>query len=530
MNVRHALSALAAFVALPVSGALADTTVATDPVEPITAVISHVLSDTGRAGEFLNKKDGAAVAEFYALNGHRPVWSSDRELTESAKAVIAHLRDAAADGLDPTDYPTPDGTRFTNIVQMALADVLISQSVLTYARHAYGGRLDPAKISKNFDYKPNVLDPVDVLGEVMSADDRLAILASYNPPHPEFADLKRQLAEARASAEMLPPVIPDGKYMQLGRKDERVPLLRKRLGLDPELEDEPTLFDESMDVAVRAYQKRTGLSVDGIVGPGTLGMLNRAAEDHESTILVNMERWRWMPRELGDLYVRVNVPNFNLEIRRNGEIFHATRIVVGKPKNQTPIFSDEIEHVVVNPTWNVPASIARKEFLPAVRQNRSALNGYNVYANINGRFRRVDPTFVNWSTVDMRRIQIKQPPGRRNALGQVKFMFPNRHAVYLHDTPSKSLFKKDYRAYSHGCMRVNNPWDFAEALLDADPKLSGELLKKMVGGREQQLNLERHIPVHITYFTAWIDDGESLQIRSDLYGHDARMKSALGLT
>ncbi|MHA1157824.1 MAG: L,D-transpeptidase family protein, partial [Alphaproteobacteria bacterium] len=345
---------------------------------------------------------------------------------------------------------------------------------------------------------------------------------------PEFDAIRRRLAEVRASSKERPPFIPAGRFMQLGKTDPRVVTLRERLGLSAAVED-PELFDDIVDEAVRAYQEQADLNVDGIVGPGTLGVLNRDAEDHAATILVNMERWRWMPKDLGRLYVRVNVPNYNVEIHRDGEVFHSTRIVVGKPRNQTPIFSDEIEHVIVNPTWNVPASIARKEFLPAMLQNSSALNGYNVYANIKGHFRQVDPLKVNWSSVDMRKIQIKQPPGARNALGRVKFMFPNKHAVYLHDTPSKSLFKKDVRAFSHGCVRVNNPWDFAEALLDADPNLTGEIVQKMVGGREKQLNLDEHIPVHITYFTAWIDADSELQIRRDLYGHDTRMKKALGL-
>jgi murein L,D-transpeptidase YcbB/YkuD len=242
-----------------------------------------------------------------------------------------------------------------------------------------------------------------------------------------------------------------------------------------------------------------------------------------------MERWRWMPRQLGDFYVRVHIPNYNLDVYRDGVVFHTTRIVVGKPTNQTPIFSDEIEHVVVNPVWNVPSSIAQNEMLPAARQG-SALRGYQVYANVRGRFRAVDPRTINWRTVDMRKIQIKQPPGARNALGQVKFLFPNKYDVYLHDTPSKSLFERDARAFSHGCMRVMNPWDFAEALLSGTDQVTVAALKKMVGGGERWVNLDEHIPVHITYFTAWVDENGELQVRNDIYGHDKRLAAALGLT
>ncbi len=248
-----------------------------------------------------------------------------------------------------------------------------------------------------------------------------------------------------------------------------------------------------------------------------------------STILVNMERWRWMPEDLGPFYVRVNVPNFNLDIYRNGKVDFTTRIVVGQTDKQTPIFSDEIETAVVNPTWNVPASIAVKEMLPKLQAGTGALNGYQVFANFDGRFRPVDPTMVDWSTVDMRRIQIKQPPGDDNALGSIKFLFPNPYAVYLHDTPSKSFFQRDYRALSHGCMRVMNPWDFAASLLRDDPNVSVAKLKSLVGGRETAVALTQHIPVNITYFTSWVDDDGALQLRNDVYGHDKHMKQMMGL-
>jgi murein L,D-transpeptidase YcbB/YkuD len=316
--------------------------------------------------------------------------------------------------------------------------------------------------------------------------------------------------------------------LRLGSNDPRVIVLRQRLNVT-DAADDPAPFDEAVDLALRAYQESASLSPDGIAGPRTLATLNGAAGDHIPTIIANMERWRWMPEDLGEFYVRVNVPNFNLDIYLDDKVVHTTRIVVGKPTNQTPIFSDQIEHVIVNPIWNVPLSIAVNEMLPAARANPGSLRGYRVYANIRGRFQAIDPYRVDWHRVDMRRIQIKQPPGERNALGRVKFMFPNKYAVYLHDTPSKSLFQKDYRAYSHGCMRVMDPWDFADALMAANPDVSGAVLKSMVGGGEKQVNLAHKIPVHVTYFTAWVDETGTLQVRDDVYGHDKRTEKALGL-
>ncbi len=559
-------------------------------VDPMSETIRAILINAGGQGDFLSKKDVGALNAFYRTQAYAPSWILDGKLTERALSVIARIKAADTDGLDPSVYHVPHvqiGVAMPATLEaLARAEVMLSQAVVDYVHDAHSGRLDPADVSPNFDYAPHVADPVKALNAISMADDAAKVLASYNPQHPEFWALREKLAEARAAENNLPPVVPAGSNLKLGSKDPRVVILRERLKVAPpappapadtpmaaadqpaaadgavvtpvsattEAPDamqpeaapavdttvvaateqpapfDPEVFDESVDTAVKAFQESAGLRPDGIVGPATLGRLNAAADDHVDTILVNMERWRWMPEDLGKFYVRVNIPNFNLNIYKDGQIFYTTRIVVGQPTKQTPIFSDEIEHVIVNPVWNIPASIAVKEMLPQIQANPGkALNGYRVYANIGGRFRAVDPWTVDWHNVDMRRIQIKQPPGERNALGSIKFMFPNPFAVYLHDTPSKSLFQKDYRAYSHGCMRVMNPWEFAAALLTHDPKVSAAGLKKLVGGQQTQVNLTRHIPVHITYFTAWVDDSGKLQLRSDVYHHDARMEKAFGL-
>jgi murein L,D-transpeptidase YcbB/YkuD len=333
--------------------------------------------------------------------------------------------------------------------------------------------------------------------------------------------------------------------------DPRVALLRQRLKIaaptvaDPKTATadpgvaaadatatapDPNVYDETVVAAVKAWQASAGLKADGMLGHGSLAVLNKVPANPVNTILVNMERWRWMADDLGRFYVRVNIPNFNLDIYRDGKVIYTTRIVVGQTDKQTPVFSDEIRIVDVNPTWNVPASIAVKEMLPKLMSNPASLSQYQIFVNYNGRFQAVDPTQVDWSSVDMRRVQIKQPPGDDNALGSIKFLFPNPFAVYLHDTNSKSFFQRDYRALSHGCMRVQNPWDFASVLLAGEPNVTVPQLKAMVGGDERQIDLAHHIPVHITYFTAWIDDSGELQLRSDLYGHDREMEQDLGLS
>ncbi|MEO1105954.1 MAG: L,D-transpeptidase family protein, partial [Pseudomonadota bacterium] len=241
-----------------------------------------------------------------------------------------------------------------------------------------------------------------------------------------------------------------------------------------------------------------------------------------------MERWRWLPRDLGASHVKVNIPAYRVRVSHDGKTAYEGRVIVGKPGNPTPIFSDEIEHLVVNPYWNIPFSIASKEMLGGIQKNPAgylARRGYEVVH----RGRVVNPSSLSWSKGTLRNVRIRQRPGRRNALGAVKFMFPNKHAVYLHDTPTKHLFKRGRRAFSHGCVRVDQPFVFAEALLADEEKLSGKGLRRMVGGGERYVHLERHIPVHLTYFTREVGADGKLVRLADVYGYDRRTRKALGL-
>jgi murein L,D-transpeptidase YcbB/YkuD len=502
-------------------------------IDPMTAAIRLELAAAGRNGSFLDKRDGAAVAEHYAEQGYAPSWISAGKLSDRAKKIILRIAEADADGLDPDAYPTPTVSlgQFTSadVSELARADVQLSLAIVTYARHAYAGRLEPGSVSPNFGYKPHLPDSVAVLSEVAGAADPAAVLDAYNPQHPEFLRLREKLAELRqAEAGDPPPLVPPGAVLKPGMNDPRVPVLRARLQVETDAA-EPDLYDPVLVAAVEEFQKGAGLKADGFVGKGTLAALNKVPVDPVPVIIANMERWRWMPRDLGGFYVRVGIPDFQLEVVRNGQVVHNTRIVVGKVQNQTPIFSDVIEHIIVNPAWHVPASITKKEMLPAAQANPASLSGYEVFANIGGRYRRVDPWMIDWYNVDIRKIQIRQPPGERNALGNIKFMFPNPYDVYLHDTPSKSLFKRDYRAYSHGCMRVMDPMAFADALLASEPGLNANKLKKMIGGPERMVRLTRHVPVHLTYFTAVVDESGQLSLHDDLYGHDVRIEKAFGL-
>lgn len=517
------------------AGSAASLALADIASDPSAAALRDLLGEANRDLAFADKRDRAGIAEFYKERHYLPLWTENGFLTPRAKAVIARIARADEDGLDPAAYTLPApglGERVAAAPSLvAKLELIVSRAVLLYARQADGGRLDPRTLSKLMTPKAHYPDPVEVLRRVGNEPDPAAVLASYNPQHPGFQALRRELAVERAAeAVPRPEPVPPGRAMRLGERDPRVPALRARLGVAaPADAADADLYDLALEEAVVLFQREHGLSTDGVVGSGTLGAMNAAVVDKVPVILANMERWRWLPRDLGRFHVMVNIPAFELDVVRDGKIVHETRVVVGKPTNQSPIFSDEIESIVVNPYWNVPASIAVKEMLPRIQADPYYLTrqNYEVLANVGGRMRAVDPGMIDWNSSAARSVRIRQIPGDDNALGDIKFLFPNEHAVYLHDTPSKSFFQRDMRALSHGCIRVMNPFDFADALVSEQPNITGAKLRAMVGGREAWVNLPRHVPVHLTYFTAFVDADGRLVTRPDIYGHDAKMIKAM---
>ncbi|HWJ72775.1 MAG TPA: L,D-transpeptidase family protein [Kaistia sp.] len=517
------------------AGSVASLTVADVASDPAAIALKAAIAIAPAKETFLEKRDRAAMAEFYSERDYKPVWVKDGRLTPAAQAVMARIALAADDGLDPAAYSLPAKTLGSTAPLgpdlAAAVEITLDRALLTYARQAYAGRLDPASVGKLITIKPLLPDPVAILASVSSAPDAAAAVDGYNPPHEAYRALKAALAEARQQAPAdAPAPIAEGKLLKLGVSDPRVPLLRARLGLAPAT-DNPDLYDNALAEAVARFQASSGLKADGAAGGNTIAFLNGVGKNNTAEIIANMERWRWLPRDLGAFHVAVNVPEFEVRVVDDGKVVHETRVVTGKTTNQTPIFSDEMESIVVNPSWNVPASITMKEMLPNVRRDPSYLsrNGYQVLARVGGKVVPVSPSSIDWSTASARNIQIRQVPGDDNALGSIKFLFPNEHSVYLHDTPSKSLFQRDSRAFSHGCVRVQNPLDFADVLLAYEGGWTKQRLRKMIGGRESWVKLPKKIPIHITYFTAFVDDAGKLQTRPDIYGYNARVERALGL-
>ncbi|HXG77793.1 MAG TPA: L,D-transpeptidase family protein [Methyloceanibacter sp.] len=523
--------------------------------EAIRLLVQNQLSAKFTDASEAKKSEQGALVEYYAVPDQHLLWVDENGLTERGKAVIAEIKKADEYGLRASDYVLPDPSSFNNLDEagatewLAGAETKISTAVLRYARDARGGRIVPQRLTPNLDPTLALPNPTEVLESIAIRSDPAAYLRSFQPDQPQFEALRQKLIALRggSSAEPEPTVvIPDGPALKLGVEHEQVALLRQRLAVPAEGTSSETVFDEQLFEAVRQFQKNHGVFADGIVGPGTRRLLNaprqRGAAGNPAQIrriLVNMERWRWLPHDLGGFYVIVNIPEFMLRVVKNDETIHSARVVVGKPNTPTPVFSNEMQTVVFGPYWNVPNSIKVGEIRPYLRQeaswffggggwNTSVLQRHGVRVRYGGR--EIDPSTVDWNRVDIRNFELYQPPGPQNVLGRVKFMFPNKHDVYMHDTPQKHLFAYPVRAESHGCMRVQNPDQLAALILGHDQGWSrARTLSAFETGYDQQIPLQRKIPVYISYFTLKVNADGSLSTYGDLYGHDARMAAALRL-
>jgi L,D-transpeptidase YcbB len=472
-----------------------------------------------------HKADRAGIEAFYSGRNYAPLWVSNNLGNERAKSAAAYLAQADTVGLEPNDYPTPDFKSAASPDAMAEAELRLTASALTFARQAQIGRIHFTRVGADIQYDLVAPEPASVLAKLAETNDAGKVLDSFNPPQPGFKALRTKLAELRASptpeskAEEKPEQarvhVPDGKILRPGLKDARVVALRKRLDIAGD-KDNP-LYDDAVRDAVKTFQTENDIGVDGNLGPNTVRALNGERKEARKptanpvdTIIVNMERWRWLPRDLGNPHVIVNVPDYTLTLYNNGKVYWHTRIVAGKPNLATPMVSAEMKFITVNPTWNVPPSIIEKEYLPALQEDPQALERIGLKLT-------QDPDGT---------VHISQPPGAGNALGRIRFNFPNKFLVYQHDTPDKYLFAREKRAYSHGCMRVQNPLTYGEKLLSLvlpNERYTEARLENMFGGSEININFPKFIPVHLTYQTAFVDDAGKLQLREDVYGRDAKM-------
>ena len=515
-----------AAVATPTPAPAPAPTVVAYPDQPIRDALRDFVGNGAKLNRIVDRKaDRTAVEAFYASRDYEPIWVGMNGATDRARQAINHLRHADADGMDPADYPAPAIAADATPAALAEAEIRLTESALDYARHAQVGRVHYSRVSGDISYELNPPQPLDVLSKLASGKNAEDVLDSYQPPHAAYKALRKKLAEARGmKGDGGPSQIARGPVLELATdkktrhtilmSDERVPQLREKLGL-PAVRDD-LFYDKPLADAVAQFQKEKGLPANGRLTNQTVDALNGKRHERDDQIIIaNMERWRWLPRDLGKAHVILNIPDFTLQVYNHGASIWKTRVVVGKPgSHATPLLSETMKYITVNPTWNVPPSIVYNEYLPALQQDPTVLQrmGLRLEQNRDGS------------------VHISQPPGEGNALGRIRFNFPNKFLVYQHDTPDKHLFAHPVRAYSHGCMRVQDPAKYAEVVSGLGMPGKGytqEQIKAMYGRSEIDLRFTNPIPVHITYQTAFVDESGHLQIRADIYGRDSQTLAAL---
>jgi murein L,D-transpeptidase YcbB/YkuD len=483
------------------------------PAAPLTLdqrIAQKIQEIIGTKGDrILDRKYKAAVEAYYQARSYAPVWIDDGIENKRAKAATAYLGGVDADGLDPADYIVPSFAG--DEAAIAEAELKMTAAVLMYARHASTGRIHYSRVSPDILYNLVTPEPAEVLGKVIEAKNVGQALESFEPPHAAYKALKAKLAEARGGGAS--GRISNGQALKVGMDDPRVPTLRARFGV-PEAGN--TTYDKALADAVKDYQKQRNLKQTGVFDNGTVDALNGPRNEREADIIIaNMERWRWMPRDLGKAYVMVNIPEYMLRVYDQGALAWQTRVVVGLGgAKATPLLTETMKYITINPTWHVPQSIIHHEYLPALAQDPTVLARMG----------------LQLSYARDGSVSITQPPGAGNALGRIRFNFPNKFSVYQHDTPDKYMFASERRAASHGCMRVQYPDQYAEVLLRiANPHeaLSAERIRAMYGTGERDIQLQYQIPVHLTYQTAYVDGSGHLVIREDIYGRDAKLISLL---
>ncbi|MCG6905987.1 MAG: L,D-transpeptidase family protein [Desulfobacteraceae bacterium] len=492
---------------------------------------------------------GGDLVRFYRERGFTPVWVHSGAPSPQAREFARVLADAGRHGLTPADYHYScirewlayfrrGGGDQDPVSDRALAgfDIVMTDAFITFAFHLAGGKVDPETIYPQWVARKHSLEVIEVLAALDSHGSVDQLLAALMPAHPDY---QRQVAAAEDLRRIVDaggwPSLNPGKTLQRDDSGPEVLRLRERLAISGDLRDRgqrEVEFDAVLAGAVARFQRRHGLEPDGVVGRATLRALNVSADQRLRQLLLNLERWRWIPHDLGRRYILVNAADFSLVAVEDGALRLAMRVIVGEAYQRTPVFSREMRYLEINPYWNVPDSIAVAEYLPKIRRDPAyvAANHFQLLADWRSDSAVIDPFGVDWDAVSADRFpgRLRQLPGPWNALGRIKFMFPNPFNVYLHDTPGRGLFNRRQRALSHGCIRLEKPLELASFVLEGTPGWDLPAIRAAVdGGLRQTVRPLKGCTVHLLYWTAWVDADGTVNFREDVYERDGVLWAAL---
>jgi murein L,D-transpeptidase YcbB/YkuD len=483
-----------------------------------------------------------ALTDIYHENGLHPFWVSAQGPGKKAEIMLSTVKAAYTEGLNPENYRLSKIEKYwdsADKVGLARLDILLTLALGGYVADAREGRLNPRKVDPELfaGARDVEIDPVELAEQALKVPDLKKFLEKQVPGNERYRMLRKTLARYREiAAQGGWEPIPEGETLKSGMSDDRVPKIRRRLYISGDIESDDyssVLYDTELSEAVKHFQMRYGLSADGVCGDATRAAMNIPVETLIRRIEMNMERSRWISHDLGDVRVGVTIAGFKLVVFNDGKLELAMPVIVGKTYHKTPVFSDMIKYLEFNPFWNIPTGIARNEMLPKLKKDPMYLRERNirVFSSWGEDAKELDSTKIDWNDVgnNITRYKLRQDPGPANALGTVKFMFPNKYNVYLHDTPSHNLFQRTGRTFSHGCIRVSEPLELASYLLGGEEKGWGiDRVREIVSdGKRTIVSLEKPIPVHITYRTVWIGPDGTVRFSEDVYGRDRLLEKAL---